>query len=86
MLDKEKVMMMTNTIARITIDENVNCPGSCESRFNWLMIDPRVIGSDARIPIVMIKLMPFPIPRSVICSPTHMRNSVPAVIADIMTR
>jgi len=29
--------------------------------------------------VVMIRDMPFPIPRSWICSPSHMMNTVPAV-------
>ena len=31
------------------------------------------------MPAKMMKLMPFPMPRSLISSPSHMRMSVPAV-------
>ena len=34
-------------------------------------------GIPAAIPAVMIKEILFPIPRSVICSPNHIRNIVP---------
>ena len=37
-------------------------------------------GSCARIPIVMIRETPLPMPRSVIWSPIHIRNIVPAVM------
>ena len=31
------------------------------------------------MPVKIIKLMPLPMPRSVICSPSHMMNAVPVV-------
>ena len=31
------------------------------------------------MPAMMIKLMPLPTPRSVICSPSHIMNAVPLV-------
>ena len=37
------------------------------------------LGRRATIPAMMISEMPLPIPRSVICSPIHIRNIVPAV-------
>ena len=37
------------------------------------------LGSRATIPAMMISEMPLPIPRSVICSPIHITNIVPAV-------
>ena len=37
------------------------------------------MGSRATMPAKMIKLTPLPTPRAVICSPSHMRNSVPPV-------
>ncbi len=36
-------------------------------------------GRPATIPAKIIRLIPLPIPRSVICSPTHMMNAVPVV-------
>ncbi len=36
-------------------------------------------GSRARMPTVMIREMPLPMPRSVICSPSHMSNIVAVV-------
>ena len=36
-------------------------------------------GMPAKIPAKMIKDVPFPIPYSVICSPNHIINAVPAV-------
>ncbi len=37
------------------------------------------VGRRATIPAKMIKEIPLPIPRSVICSPSHMMKAVPAV-------
>ncbi len=37
------------------------------------------VGKRATIPMNMMSEMPFPIPRSVICSPSHMIRMVPAV-------
>ena len=34
-------------------------------------------GSSATIPAIIIKEIPFPTPRAVICSPNHMRKMVP---------
>jgi hypothetical protein len=36
-------------------------------------------GMPATMPAKMISEIPLPIPRSVICSPSHMMNAVPAV-------
>ena len=36
-------------------------------------------GRPATMPAKMIRLVPLPTPRVVICSPSHMRNSVPPV-------
>ena len=43
-------------------------------------------GTRARIPAMMSRLMPLPIPNSSICSPTHIRKMVPAVMIDTETR
>ena len=37
-------------------------------------------GTSAMMPTKMIKEMPLPIPRAVICSPNHIRNIVPPTI------
>ena len=39
----------------------------------------------ARMPAMMIKLMPLPMPNSSICSPSHIRKIVPAVIVITVT-
>ena len=36
-------------------------------------------GSPTTIPVKMIRDMPLPTPRSLICSPSHMMNAVPVV-------
>ena len=43
---------------------------------NWSTIE---WGKRAMMPIKMMSEIPFPIPRSVICSPSHIMNIVPAV-------
>ena len=42
-------------------------------------VPARAIGSSATMPAKMISEMPFPTPRAVICSPSHIRNMVPPV-------
>ena len=42
-------------------------------------------GSPAMMPATMIMVMPLPMPRSVICSPSHITNSVPVVIEIVAT-
>ena len=44
------------------------------------------MGSPTTIPAKMISDMPLPIPRSVICSPSHMMNAVPVVRLSIVIR
>ena len=39
-----------------------------------------LLASEDKIPKVMIKLIPLPIPLSVICSPIHIKNIVPVVM------
>ena len=48
------------------------------SRTNCTVV-PIALGRRATMPAMMISEMPLPMPRSVICSPIHMRNIVPAV-------
>ena len=40
---------------------------------------PMAVGMRATMPAKMIREIPFPIPFSVICSPSHMIKAVPAV-------
>ena len=40
---------------------------------------PMPRGRPATMPVKISRLMPLPMPRSVICSPSHMMNAVPAV-------
>ena len=40
-------------------------------------VPPSAAGRPATIPAKMIIEMPLPMPRSVICSPSHIRNMVP---------
>ncbi len=42
-------------------------------------VPPSAAGSPATMPPKMIIEMPLPMPRSVICSPSHMRNIVPVM-------
>ena len=39
----------------------------------------RALGSSATMPAKMISEMPLPTPRAVICSPSHIRKTVPPV-------
>ena len=42
--------------------------------------DAVAAGSRATMPPMMMRLMPLPMPYSSICSPSHMRKMVPAVM------
>ena len=44
---------------------------------------PIADGSRATMPARMIMEMPLPMPRSVICSPSHIRNMVPVVMVTV---
>ena len=44
---------------------------------------PMARGSPATMPATMIMVMPLPMPRSVICSPSHMTNMVPVVMETV---
>ena len=43
-------------------------------------------GMRATMPVKMIRDMPFPTPRAVICSPSHIRNTVPPVSVTTVVR
>ena len=45
-----------------------------------------VPGMSVTMPAKMMSEMPLPMPRSVICSPTHMMNAVPVVSVMIAIR
>ncbi len=45
----------------------------------------RATGSRARMPAMINRLIPLPIPYSSICSPTHIRKIVPAVMMQTQT-
>ena len=49
-------------------------------------VPPMAEGSPATMPAKMIIEMPLPSPRSVICSPSHMRNIVPVMRVMTVTR
>jgi len=51
-------------------------------------VPPKAEGSPARMLARMIMEMPLPMPRSVICSPSHIRNTVPvvSVMAAVITK
>ena len=44
------------------------------------------LGRRARMPMVITSETPLPMPRSVICSPIHIRSMVPAVITVTVTK
>ena len=49
------------------------------------MVEPKTDGMRAAIPAKIMMLVPFPSPRSVICSPSHIIKAVPAVNVIIVT-
>ena len=46
---------------------------------NWSNVAITALGKLTTIPAKMMSDMPLPMPRSVICSPSHMMNMVPVV-------
>ncbi len=46
---------------------------------SWSSVTNTALGSPTMIPAKMISDMPLPMPRSVICSPSHMTKVVPVV-------
>ena len=66
-------------IAAITRTEMMAMAPSAR-KFCWTWrVCSTVFGSRPTIPAKMMKLIPFPMPRSLISSPSHMRMIVPAV-------
>ncbi len=43
-------------------------------------------GKPTTMPVKISRLMPLPIPRSVICSPSHMMKAVPVVSVSTVSR
>ncbi len=66
----------TPTIAtlRISIGRSVICPVSIRSN-----VCSTARGNPTTMPAKMMSDIPLPMPRSVICSPSHMMNIVPVV-------
>ena len=52
----------------------------------WSNVRRIASGSFTTMPAKMISDMPLPMPRSVICSPSHMMNIVPVVSVSIVIR
>ena len=64
----------TMNVVRIAITISDICP-----RWTCWRDCQTAVGKPATMPAKMISEMPFPIPRSVICSPSHMTKAVPVV-------
>ncbi len=59
------------------------------SAFHWpverlVQMFPMALGRPTTMPAKMISDMPLPIPRSLICSPSHMMKAVPVVRVSIV--
>ena len=73
----------TNTMAATTATiiatrrRAASRPSSPRRIISTVLIIPR--GKPTTMPAKMSRLIPLPIPRSVICSPSHMMNAVPVV-------
>ena len=62
--------------------EEVHFPGA-----DQVTVRTSPLGNLATMPAKMMREIPLPIPRSVICSPSHIRNAVPEVsVMTVMTR
>ena len=57
----------------------MRCTNNCGVEVIYAISANNASGRRAIIPMKMISEIPFPKPRSVICSPSHIRNTVPAV-------
>ena len=66
----------TTMSATSTTSDRIPNSGLVTKLFRTVVTPP---GKPAIIPTVMINEMPCPMPRSVICSPNHITNDVPAV-------
>jgi len=74
-------MNTTNPVVASTRMMSSSANGPCISPLlTASAVLPTAPGSPATMPERMIIEMPLPMPRSVICSPSHMRNMVPVVM------
>ena len=76
----------TATISTISISMagTVNAPHAWDETFSARSITPR--GRPTTMPAKISSDMPLPIPRSVICSPSHMMNTLPVVSVNIVIK
>ena len=71
-------MNTTNAITKTTIAITPTMTaGESAPERPWLKNCASAAGISAMMPVKMIREMPFPMPRAVICSPSHIRKSVP---------
>ena len=80
----------TNTIAAITQIISTSRMISrispiCPVR-NWSRVRIAALGRPTTMPAKMMSDMPLPMPRSVICSPSHMTNAEPVVSVSTVIR
>ncbi len=79
--------MMTATTATMSASRNSAAKMFISPVRTSVTVRTRPLGNRATIPAKMMREMPLPIPRSVICSPSHMRNAVPEVrVMTVMIR
>ena len=81
----------TNTIAATTaaIATSSSSAASRLSSPRWIIwkVSSTARGKPTTIPAKMIRLIPLPTPRSVICSPSHMMKAVPVVsVSTVISR
>ena len=80
-----KIIAPTTNTLNTKINNATSGPNS-PSRINCRVV-VTADGRRATMPAKMIKEIPFPMPRSVICSPNHMINAVPEVkVITVMMR
>ena len=72
--------MPTASTSRMTTKAIENEPVRASSS-----VPPMAWGNPATMPAKMISEIPLPMPRSVICSPSHIRNIVPATSVTTVT-
>ena len=70
---------INTTIAIIIINRSSNVIVEIVPCLPKVIVLIRALGISATIPENIIKEIPFPIPRLVICSPSHIKNTVPPV-------
>ncbi len=71
-------MKTTNAVTAIARTNNTRVANVCNSPvLTSSSVPPTAAGKPATIPAKMIIDIPLPIPRSVTCSPSHIKNMVP---------